>query len=356
METAFKKLFNTQVLHDFYADGKSRNDLAAFPTEETSLIMKNNGMLFRSLNSSINVLYTTADNAGNPFVPFNNLNLVFALQLVNINEFLNFTDLSGYTPEKLLYFTNHKTPTSPLLNDLDFSLLDYLRPSSFTYVFPQTAASGSGQIVITNEGGDDVTPLYPDPLNVTPDPTGHFLYPIDFTSLPKGIYNFQTIVNAGSPITKKIYIDTDLARTGALGIVNIFVKDYSYFPSTVDAIRLYNLNFIRRESQWKYFVVLKSGKTILTDTIAINDTSSQPPYGPPLTFSRQADTKINNIDTAVFDSTQTDIPFFQESKKGLNIEKTMGTVTVVEDIAGPSLGVVSGSGTNINITEIFVFI
>lgn len=360
-EVAYKKLFSTQVIHNYYTDTLSKGDVTAIPTAETVRVMKNSGMQFRNLNSGSTVLYKTKDLAGTPFIPFANVNLVFALQLLNINEFLNFTDLGTYTPEKLLYFTNKNTP---LIHDLDFEILDLLRPTSFTYSFPEgqdaTVPTDIGHIKITNSTGD-VTPSYPDPDNLLPDADLHYSYPIDFSGMPKGIYEFETWINADPSITKKVYIDNDLARTGAFGIVDILVVDENTFPTTAP-VRVYNINFSRRDTFWKYFVIMKSGNTDVGDlTVSIVDGLDQTidtPYPFPITFTRTLDTIINGVPTATFVSDAPAIPFFEIVKKGLNIEKTVGInqELIVTDIATPSLGLVSGKGTSTEPTEIFVFI
>src|SRR6218665_1121996 len=89
---SYKRLFNTKVVHDFYVDSISKKDLAVAPTVSTGIAMKNNNMLFRSDESGFRVLYK-ADDAGDPFIDFSNVRLTFTVQLLNVNEFLNFTNL-----------------------------------------------------------------------------------------------------------------------------------------------------------------------------------------------------------------------------------------------------------------------
>ena len=97
----YNRLFNARIAHTFYVSGISKNDLAVVPTSGTLKAMKNSGMLFRMDNEGFRVLYKVTGNTdedGSPFINFTNVPLVFALQLINTNEFLNFTDLTGYTP------------------------------------------------------------------------------------------------------------------------------------------------------------------------------------------------------------------------------------------------------------------
>ncbi|MGZ3931024.1 MAG: hypothetical protein ACXVDK_06210 [Bacteroidia bacterium] len=350
-------------MHDFYVDGLSRNDIAIVPTAETTQAMKNAAMLFRNDDTGFRVLYR--DYAGASFVDFKNVRLVFTMQLKNINEFLNFSNLNDgtniYTSGKLLYFKNIGTETT---NDLVYSLLDALRPSRFTYTFPQTAAAPGavGTIEIRDENNVPVTPSYPNPNNVLADNSLSWNYPIDFSGLPKGLYSFKTTGNA-STVTQKIYIDNNLSGQNVFGIVDILAKDYqaNHFPPVpppppvfppISDPRIYNARFVRRNTQWNYFLVLKSGTTVTGDTISIVDTATDPllPY-PSMSFVRQSDTEINGVTTAVFTGNQPSVPFYELAKKGLDIERNGNAIA--EDIAGPALGVVSGTAA---VTEIFVLI
>ena len=242
---------------------------------------------------------------------------------------------------------------------MTLQFLDFLRPSVFTYQFPQIAGGPSdiGSIVITNQTGADVTPAYPVPTNVVPVGTSYF-YPIDFSSLPKGLYNFQTTTASGTQ-TKTVYIDTDLASGGAFGIVDLLIPGagQSNFPVAPNK-RTYSLNFVRRQTQWKYFVVLQSGNATSSDTITIvDDGGSQSPYGA-LTFTPDAipNTTINNIPTKVINSVQVNIPFFEIPKRKLSIMKNSDPDPTVTNIPGPTINLVSAPAGSPGITEIFVYI
>lgn len=352
---SYTRLFNVQILHNYYADGISRKDLAVLPTAGTALAMKNSSMVFRSGDGGFRVLYK-ADDTGAPFIDFKNVRLVFTVQLVNINEFMNFTNLddvtSAYTAGKILYFTNRGNVKT---SELTYSLLDYLRPASFTYQFPQ-ATGTTGHLKITNDAGADVTPVSPDPDAVMPDAANRFFYPVDFTKLPKGLYKFETWTDAApAHVTQSIYIDTGLSGQGVFGIVDIIALDASdaSFPGPAD-YRLYTMDFERRTSQWKYILVLKSPGTTVADTLSITDTAPQPPYGT-MTFSRQPDVVVNGVDSAVFLSAVPAAPFFETPKKGLTVKKN-GTDDVLNNLPGPAIGVVSAEAGNFSITQIFVII
>jgi len=367
---SYNRLFNAQVVHDFYVDNISRKDLAFAPTGSTSMVMKNNNMIFRNDESGFRVLYK-ADETDAPFIDFENVRLVFAVQLKNIPGFLNFTKLAGYKPGKILYFTNIASPATSMIN---YSLLDYLRPVTFTYTFPQNAVSALdfGHIRISNEEGADVTPASPpnpDPDALVPNASLGLSYPVDLRGMPKGVYKFETWTTlAPAPVeTKYIYIDDELVGTGVFGIVDIKVIDAadSSFPGTAtppppsDDYRLYQLKFERRETQWKYIVVFKSASVNpVHPAIFIEDDSDpdQDPYGH-LEFTTQMDAvTVNGFDATIITSNSSAIPYFEIPKKDLAIKKTLPEETLLTNLPGPPLGVVSAQADDYDITEIFVFI
>ena len=359
---AYNKLFNTQIVHDFYADNLSKRDLAVVPTTSTNLAMKNNNMLFRADGSGFRVLYK-ADSTGAAFVNFSNLRLVFAVQLLNLTQFLNFTDLRdgvlNYTAGKILYFTNKGSVTT---SDLTYSLLDFLRPAIFTYQFPQTTGT-VGQITITNDANVDVTPITPDPHTIMPDASNRFFYPVDLSKLPKGLYKFETGTDLESSVTKTVYIDNELASQGVFGIVDIFAVGAAAANYPTD--RMYNMNFVRRLTQWKYILLLKSPAVNPSPpvpvTLDIEDTvAAVPPYTT-MSFNPAVDAVINGIKAKIITSISTTVPFFEVPKLGLTVKKDPNTspVTIMENLPGPPLGVVSSQTTptvNAGITEIFVII
>jgi hypothetical protein len=367
----YKRLFNTRVVHDFYVDYFSRNDLAIVPTIETEQAMKNSGMQFRKDDIGFRVLYRV-DDSNNAFISFSNVGLVFALTLKNISGFLNFTDLDDntnpYAGGKIIYFTNRTNVTA---NDLDYDLLDYLRSKIFSYQFPQTGTGPNdmGHIKITNQANVDVTSLLPSSPILTPDTQNRYFYAADFTKLPSGLYTFETWMDSNiTPVDKKVYIDNNLARQGVFGIVDILATNDNpanyppvpggpVVPPITDAA-VYNMNFTRRISRWKYIVVYKTGNinTGNDGNLAITDTTLQPPYNPnppgnPIVFAKTGYTTVNGYDASVWLSNLPALPFFETSKTGIDLKN--GASTIIADVSGPRTDLQSGTATE---SEIFLYI
>lgn len=364
---SYQRLFNTKIVHNFYEHSVSKKDLAVVPTVSTGIAMKNSNMLFRNDEGGFRVLYK-ADEDGDPFIDFRNVRLTFTLQLLNVNEFLNFTNLDDgskeYAAGKILYFNNIGSITTSVL---DYSLIDYLRPVTFTYTFPMTAKTTPnpvdlGNIIIKDQAGNVVTPDYPASTGITADENGNYKYPIDFTKLPKGLYKFETwTTNRPTHKFERIYIDNEMVTQGVFGIVDIMAKNAkdSSYPALPD-YRTYQMQFVRRTTQWKYIVVLKSPGVnpvpppLVPIVIDIEDVAVQSPYGE-LFFNDAIDGEVNGLPAKIITSVSTTIPYYEVPKRGLSIIKD-GADTVLTDIPGPPLGVVSAEAGNFGITEIFVLI
>ncbi len=340
------KLFNTRLEHDFYVSGITK-DLEITPTIETRLAMKNSNMLYRADDTGFRVLYRV-DDSGNPFVDFKDVKLVFGATHKNATEFLNITKLtalSGYAPDKVLYFYNIGSEGSTNLN---FAFLDFLKSAIFNYEFPQNAANAgdNGSIIIKNSVGNVVTPSFPDPTQVKANTALKWIYPIDFSNMPSGLYEFETTGNA-STITKTVYIDNDLVKQSVFAIIDLLAKNASSSNYPVD--REYKMLFARNRTYWKYILVLKSGNVLISDTIDLLDTSSpaQAPYGA-IVFTRKNNILVNGIDAVEFTSYSTvfpvapntaTLPFYETPKKDLVIQKN--GVTVATGISSPLIGLVS---------------
>ena len=344
MAVAFKKLFNMKFDHKFFVNGISR-DVMAVPTSATAKILKGNNLLFRRDEQGFRIMYRTDGVSDVPFVAFANLELRFALVLVNNVEFPNYTDLDKggqvFAGKNNVWFTNQVVTTSALT----YEITDELMPVQFTYVFPNTQTSGTGTIKIFNESGTEVTPANPDPDNIQPGADGKYRYPVDFMGLPAGRYKFTTQIAANPAVDKYIYIDNELVTENILGVVKIKVNNY--LPASFPAGREYKAVFENRKTKWQYVMVLKSGIVVTSDTLNIIDRGTAVAPYIVNTFARQADTVVNGVPAAVFLSDQK-IPYFKTAKKKLTLVKFIPDppnppieVNVVTDISNPQLNSVS---------------
>ena len=342
----FKRLFNTKIEHDFYTNGISK-DFDIVPLSGTTSLLKDNRLLFKVDNTGFRVMYRSENGSDDPFLPFGDFDLTFAMVLKNKESFENITDLntSSQTFEagNLIYYHNAAQTDSAL----DYEIIDLLRPAVFTYQFPQTGGvpADNGEITITNEKGEDVTPTEPDPNTVKANENGFFQYPIDFNGLPAGLYTFTTTVNGSDSQSKRVYIDNQLVGQNVFGILKIHVVDSADFPDT----RTYQAIFSRRETDWIYKMVLKTNTVSIGDDLGVVDDSGT------YLFNRGDNEETNGIATAVFTS-NSEIPYSELPNKDFRFVKNPGDseTIIVEGLSNPPLLIVSANGTDFSQSVIYI--
>ena len=364
MAVFFEKLFNMNIKHDFFEDGIGR-DIKILPTQECIQLIRGGRMLFKDTDSGFKVLYKATDSntgGGTPLVDLaSDVKFTFALYLSNAAEFLNITDLDAgsvsYSKGKILHFKNNGTNSS-----LDYSIIDLLKPQLFTYEFPIIAAdptSHVGTLDVTDKNGSSVTmpgqnglpdvtfPITP----ITPDENGVYTQPIDFRFLPKGKYTFKYSDNTHAVQTQEIYIDSELAGKQIFGLLEVDYLAANLYSSPEE----YNMAFTRNETQWKFFVVVKTPDDVTEidlDDLEIKDESNDPSAGNPYDkydFTNIGSTTVNGFKTAILTSDQTDIPFFEIAKLRLELEHDGDTL--IKNLPNPPRDGPSGPQA-----EIFVYI
>ena len=349
----YKKLFTVAINHSYYTDRISP-DFDIIPLAGTKTLMKDNRLLFKKDNQGFRVLYQSEEGSDQSFLPFADIDLKFAMVLKDApGQFQNITDLNDgaqtYSAGNLIYFRNAVQTD----NLLDYSLINALKPSSFTYEFPQDfppPGGTNGVIVVENEEGTDVTPTQPDPNAVKPDAEGNFFYPIDFDQMPSGLYTFKTTIDSNPTETRTLYIDNTLVRQQIFGLIKIHIVDYqaTNFPSSPE--RGYSASFAHRETVWRYKMVLKSGSVGPGDDLDIIDTASGG-----ITFSPQSNEYTNGILTMVWDS-DADVPYSQAPTTTFDfIKNASGSQDVVlSSLTNPPTLLVSAAGTDFGTSVIYI--
>jgi hypothetical protein len=284
MKLNYKIIFTINLLHDYYADGKSRDfTIAASP--ETEELLRSMGMLARSTDHGLVIMAREGDTPGTCFIPIKkNANLCFYMKL-KPGQFVNYTNIEwNPVSGQRFYFsnrTNNKRGTilnlskpvaayadtvtyapgalakDPLSNDIyeaakgssnaDKHALtpanafwnklgdiqyttaegDLLDVCGAQYFFSLTASSFSIEIFGLNRttGAFDV-PMAPLQTQRFDDPVDGV--PIDMTGLDKGRY--AVTVNG---VTKFVYCDAALKSNEICGVIEIFcdldgANDYAF--------------------------------------------------------------------------------------------------------------------------------
>lgn len=373
----YTRLFNLKVSHDYFKDGAAKG-LVIEPTAQTSRLLRNGRMLFRVKPDGVVVFYSAAEDEVTPLVNMGkDLRLVFSINIIDLDEFMNVTNLDESSSRKfkssnILYFKNNPSAasTDPVNPEaIAHTLIDSMRDVLFTYAFTLTGSPASVLFKLTDESGNPVSagrdgsgnPL-PPVLTVLKNDDGVYRQQVDLRDKARGRYTI-TIRNAADTTTLKeevIYADGSLAPTRIIGIVDIVYNTATnhLYASTEE----YELKFRRQSTIWKYFIADKNKKVdLVANDLLITDTGSGggTPYAV-YNFSRvgaepSADVRINGFDTVVFKS-NVPIPFYEQPKLNLELRKNPGNVSVIQHLPNPSHRGVVKDDAGQPASEIYVFI
>jgi hypothetical protein len=363
-----RKFFSVDVKHSFYKS-EFTSDLGIAPTRETIEKLANFKLLFKESPTGFQLLYrAVASNNNASFHVIDNAVFSFALTLNNKIPFLNFTDLTDpssvvYASGKILYFRNTTTTT----NGIVYELLNRLLPATFTYDLAVTALI-TDIVRLQVKDAIGTTVFTSDPL--IQDDNGKYHSPVDLHQYAPGKFSIIELKNATPQTTEKVYVDSNLVGKDVFGVLDIEYKTGQPFGMSTftfgDFIGLspFVVQFTRRLSTWKYFVVLKSGNTLISDTsVTIVDESndsgnSNNPYDD-FSFSKTTST-VNGQDAFVFTSIAPSltIPFFETAKLKLRLKKDISSVLtpIIDNLPNPTIGSISADPANVNITHIYVYI
>jgi hypothetical protein len=386
---SYHRLFNLKISHNYYKNGSARG-VQLMPTKATINLLKNGKMLLKKLQNQIVVLFQALNenppvDPPNPFLPLDHdFRLTFALTVDNKSEFVNITNLdvsplNQYRSGNILYFINNPAnatddPSNP--ENLNFSLLDNIRNSLFTYSFQLISVAPQVDLYIfpINDDGTLGTAIpvgknvdgtdFPSPLSVAGDSNnpGNYSHSIDLRNKPSGRYRIR-ITQSGNPgnILKQedTYIDDELASQNILGIVDLVYDEPTLTNATYKTTEAYNLQFSRKQSFWKYFLVKKSQAVNLA-SYTITDKGAVSPEVPYIvnTFAPIASpvTQINGLPVRVYQS-NLPIDFFEKPKLKIELEGDAGNVKV-ENLpnASPINIIKKNELTDALESEIYVFL
>ena len=291
MIRSFVKLFDLEILHDYYIAGKS-DDFVIQATADTSKLIKGYRSLLKTRSSVVGknsvsglaVVYEATDAVlHTPLIPITApVSFRFSMNLVN-PLFQNFTELPvKNNADEVYYYTNTGGAT------LVLTLIE-LQSKIFTYVF--NSAGTPDQLRIFGPDGVEIIALR---KNLVGGPA--FEVQLNLQGYPDGKYKLELFDNN---ITigefKHIYFDSTLKSEKVFGIIEI-VKAANDFP--FDQLKI---QFTKSDAFWKYFVVVKKG--VGTDTYDIEDGEDGGPY---IDFSKVVSPSPQ--DQATMDALLADLP------------------------------------------------
>lgn len=377
MNIIYQRLFNLGIGHDYYTDQRAKG-VTLLPTPATATSLVNGKMLFKKVNNGIVVLYRALDDGITPMIDLGgDAKFTFYLSADYKNEFLNITDLDEsvsrrYESSNIVYFTNDPANASTDAGSpetITHRVIDSLESQLFTYLFSLPAGPPEVLIRVTNASGSlvpvgkstDGTPL-PTTLTLSKSEEDLYSQQIDLRNQPTGLYTItiRDIADANTLREELVYADSELASRDVLGIVDIVYEtatDHLY-----GATEEYLLQFSRKETIWKYFVIDKNGKIdLVANDLLVTDTGAGggDPYDT-YVFNREgdephADIRVNNLDTIIFRSTAP-IPFYEEPKLNLELRRNPGNLQVIANLPNPSHSGVTKDDSGSPASEIYVFI
>ncbi|EPB65583.1 hypothetical protein ANCCEY_15351, partial [Ancylostoma ceylanicum] len=232
---SFEQQYNFwSILGAKYLPSVLYKDFTVVPVPETVRWLKDNNMLFRNDDTGFRIFYTadTGSTLLEPFTSFEAERLRFMLILNDPGRFFNITDLTieghPYKPGNILEFVNKGVNL-----DFDKQLILKSEPQVFTYQFPQQSGASSdiGKLEVFNERGEQVAIgnsdpeiHYPNPDEILPDANNNFVYPMDLTGYPTGIYRFKSYVNNTNEQERSMYMDGKLQKMNVFAMIHIDLK------------------------------------------------------------------------------------------------------------------------------------
>jgi len=321
MDIRFDTLFEIELAHTYYTS-KVSEDSTIEPTPGTRRLMQDYGLLFRETSGGGLVLYEYYPDVTDHPHPVHPVEeeLQFSFFLRSSSTvLLNYTDLDIDRPsDQILYFSNLQSNQQDgrLLLSADTSdeyvssqddLL--LRPPLFNYSFQSVQTS------VDMEVKDVFGNVVQHSRILVVDGEGSFT--VDLRKRTPGKYSLAI---DGSTVME-FYASDSLVRRSALGVIDILTGSgvpaaYRFLDTNFDVVpRTYHIRFNRRETWWKYYVVLKYRPDIQPDDLSIKQT------GGALHFTRQSATTLPDGFTAVPFLSTAPIPLEEEPVSGLRLER-----------------------------------
>ncbi len=362
MELEYDTLVDVEILHDYYDSGTGE-DLAIYPAGTCRQGLLDHGLLFRETAKGFTVLYglTRGDDGSQPLRPLDKaLKLSFAL--ASANPYLtNFSDLpleGGSGRVYHLHNLNNNPQGGKLLLTADTAsdrlgrhdLVD-LRPLSFQYT--SEVNTSQAEVEVTDETGTRVL------KKLVETQEGVLSCPVDLRDCPPG--RFMLSVDGTEEL--EFYGSDELAGRSVFAVIDLFFNDdvpaqYRLTDGGGNPLpKTYTLRIGRRETYWRYQVVLKYRSDTSPEDLSI---ISPDVGGAPVTFEKQPLQQISDGTKAVPFVSDRPLPLRQSPVKGIQLKKGNGNgggVLEIDNLPNPPVENLKPEGSDDKVySEIFVYI
>ncbi|AXT53598.1 hypothetical protein D1818_23245 [Aquimarina sp. BL5] len=378
MNIKYNRLFNLSITHEYYKNGINE-DVKLKPDSKTKELLANGKLLFKTLGNSFIVLYKAASDNISPFIDLGkDVNFRFYITVERSDEFLNITKLdtsNKYVAGNKVYFSNDPTMASSDKNApeiLNHILVDKAFGKLFTYSFSLSTNHTKTKLEVENDQGQLVSigkdtdgNDLPTTIELTREDLKVFNQQIDLRNKPAGIYKIIIKNMAGDipPLREEtVLIDNEAINQGVLGVLDIKYNTAS--NHMYGDTEFYRLQFDRKSTFWKYFIINKSNNidlSIPATSLSIEDSISGGGTAyVNVNFIREGDephltTKIKGYDTVIFKSDDT-IPIFEEPKLNVALRLQPEDKVLVDHLPNPPFNTVEKENGGDIEKEIFVFI
>jgi hypothetical protein len=242
----YNKLFTIRLMHEYYADNVCK-DFIIRPTTSTQKLLRNYGILFKSLANGAVLLYEASDNSGTPKFPIDTaIGLRFGLYLQN-PLFPNFTDVTFSSDTSAIHYFNN---LNPAIAGQEHTIIDYATkisaPLPLTTKWLNLIKEDPSAAYVVLKDADDTT--YKLGFNKTLDELK-----VDMSNYFEGTYSVQQYNKSGTPLgsSHTFYYNKDLNGKMPYALFEVFLDD-SYNP--VNPVT-YLFNFKSRETIWRYNIL-----------------------------------------------------------------------------------------------------
>jgi hypothetical protein len=229
MITAFQTLLTVGATHTYY--GGPSADFEFVVPEDTARILAGGRMLARRLSDERLHVAFEADDSGAPRLPSTGKVLRLGLRLMN-PYFDNFTDLAPAPPGAIRVYRNAPDPTT-----LAAPVTTTLVGQVFSHALSRPARPATVTVV---RGG-------PPLRSTTVTAAAQTSVAFDITGMEPGSLTVEEVYPGGVRQTTPCYLDGELRRLGAFGVVEIAIAAAFY-----DQAQAFDLDFTSRLQTLKY--------------------------------------------------------------------------------------------------------
>jgi hypothetical protein len=376
IQITYLRLFQIALRHDYFTDGIARN-IRLRPSQKTKELLQSGRMLTKQIKSSIITSFRTDNSGTDPLIDLGlNAQFEFVIEVDELPSFMKKTQLDTntkkYTSGNFLIFTNEPVNVSTQVDNpevLRHKVLDGVKPTLFTYSISPPSPPSSLELIVTDESGvpvsvgkDPAGASLPTTLPISANNRGEFTHSIDLNAVSTGVYTFTWKNGVSTILVQQFYVDNEYATaTKMIGILRL--KYESGTGHLYGNTEHYAIQFVRKETKWKYYVINKNGAVDMAlNTLFIsNPDGGTPPY-PNVSFSASGavphpNIAIGDLPTAIFEADQ-DMPLFETPKLNLQLIEKVGTIdkTLLENLPNPTVYTSLKKVGPDEISEIYVFV